>query len=554
MSLSPAVTHLLLLAREPHWAQRLGELLGPRLAARLITAPNWEAASSLLDERPGILLCTPQCRPPAAACNWPLVLLLDNEPLSPPRDASDWLSSDHLTRDAVQRCLRYACERFSLQQRLQRLAGRDALTGVINRQGFQALLNARLAETGGEGWSLVHLDIDHFHQVNERCGHRGGDSLIQQLAQRLQESIGLGDTLSRLGSDEFAILLDVRGEPSRGERMVQLLQDELSAAFEVEGQPQLLSCSLGLAHGLDGIEADLLLSHAHIALQQARSVSGTSYRIFDARHLEAGRSLADLEADLRRALRRDELELHYQPRLALDSGAIIGLEALVRWRHPQRGLLQPQDFIPLAEESGLIIPLGYWVIDRALRDLQLLQGQGHLALHMAVNLSFQQFQDSLLLPTLQRLFRERGLPHDCFEFELTETAMMRRSSHVLSTMQALRELGVRFSLDDFGTGYSSFQHLASLPVSLLKLDKGFVQRMTEQATDRRLVRAMINLAHDLELPVVAEGVENAEQLALLRQFGADQVQGYLISQAQPLSELSPFLRRHALNRVLQAQR
>ena len=554
MSLSPAITHLLLLAREPHWAERLGELLGPRLAARLITAPSWEAASSLLDERPGIVLCTPACRPPAAACNWPLVLLLDHPPLVTPRDASDWLASSQLTRDAVQRCLRYACERYSLQQRLQRLAGRDALTGVINRQGFQALLSARLAETGGEGWSLVHLDIDQFHQVNERCGHRGGDQLIQQLAQRVQEALGPGDTLSRLGSDEFAILLDTRGEPQRAERVVQLLLDELSAAFSVDGQPQLLSCSLGLAHGIDGIEADLLLSHANIALQQARSLSGNSYRIFDARHLDAGRSLADLEADLRRALRRDELELHYQPRLALDSGAIVGLEALVRWRHPRRGLLHPQDFIPLAEESGLIIPLGYWVIDRALRDLQWLHGQGHLALHLAVNLSFQQFQDSLLLSTVQRLFRERGLKPGCFEFELTETAVMRRSSHVLSTMEALQELGVRFSLDDFGTGFSSFQHLATLPISLLKLDKGFVQRMTEHAADRRLVRAMINLAHDLELPVVAEGVENAEQLALLRQFGADQLQGYWICAPQPLSELSAFLRRHALSRSLHAQR
>ena len=251
--------------------------------------------------------------------------------------------------------------------------------------------------------------------------------------------------------------------------------------------------------------------------------------------------MADLESELRRALRRDELELHYQPRLDLDDGHIVGLEALVRWRHGERGLLPPSEFVPLAEQSGLIVPLGYWVISRALRDMQDLRERGLPPLHMAVNLSFRQFQDSQLLSTLSRLISERGVEAQWLEFELTETAVMRRSDLVKQTMDALGRLGVRFSLDDFGTGFSSFVHLNSLPIALLKIDKSFVGGMEEREENRKLVHAMINLAHNLNLEVVAEGVETPEQLALLRLFGCDQAQGYLISKPLPLPELVEYL-------------
>lgn len=213
----------------------------------------------------------------------------------------------------------------------------------------------------------------------------------------------------------------------------------------------------------------------------------------------------------------------------------------MRWRHSEHGLLGPNEFIPLAEESGLIVPLGYWVISRALRDMQWLLGRGVPPLHMAVNLSFRQFQDSQLLPTLSRLIEERGVDAQWLEFELTETAVMRRSDKVQQTMLALGRLGVRFSLDDFGTGFSSFEHLNSLPIAMLKIDKSFVAGMNERAEKRQLVKALVNLAHNLNLQVVGEGVEDAEQLALLRQFGCDQVQGYLISKALPLNELARYL-------------
>ncbi|MBB2494063.1 putative bifunctional diguanylate cyclase/phosphodiesterase [Aquipseudomonas ullengensis] len=534
---------LVLLAERPEWAA----LLRTRLAALgnaypLITAPTWEAACSLFDDPySGLLLTTPACQPAPGLCPLPVVLLLDEEPEQAPADVYDWLVRDRLSVDLLRRCLRYARERSQLQGTLQRLAEQDPLTGIANRQGFHTLLATHLAEYGGRGLSLGHLDLDNFKHVNDALGHQAGDRLILQVVGRLKSQLDAGDRLARLGSDEFALLLDTRRDPQRAEQIAERISEALSEPYWLDGESLLLGSSLGIAHSRADAGADPLMWHAHIAMQQAKSSQGCTFHIFDERINRGARSLADRESELRRALRRDELELHYQPRLCLQTGRIVGIEALVRWRHPERGLLAPDEFVPLAEESGLIVPLGYWVIARALRDMQWLRGRGLPALHMAVNLSFRQFQDSQLLSTLQRLIEERGVDAQWLEFELTETAVMRRSELVQQTMQALGRLGVRFSLDDFGTGFSSFVHLNSLPITLLKIDKSFVGGMGERAENRQLVRAMINLAHNLHLEVVAEGVENAEQLALLRQFGCDQVQGYMISKALPLADLARFL-------------
>ena len=334
--------------------------------------------------------------------------------------------------------------------------------------------------------------------------------------------------------------------------MAERITEVMAEPYWVDGESLLIGCSLGIAHARANAGADPLMWHAHIAMQQAKSTQGCTFHVFNERINRNARSLADLESELRRALRRDELELHYQPRLDLGTGRIVGLEALVRWRHSERGLLAPCEFVPLAEQSGLIVPLGYWVISRALRDMQALLECGLEPLHMAVNLSFRQFQDSQLLSTLSRLISERGVEAQWLEFELTETAVMRRSDLVKQTMDALGRLGVRFSLDDFGTGFSSFVHLNSLPIALLKIDKSFVGGMEGREENRKLVHAMINLAHNLKLEVVAEGVETPEQLALLRDFGCDQVQGYFISKPLPLADLVEYLTFGAQQQVPQA--
>lgn len=534
---------LLLLAQEPEWQALLRVCLIPLAGnAELICAANWNEISEHFEDHSNtVLLTTPDLQPAPGRCDLPVIMLLEQEPSAALVGAVDWLVSSGLTTDTVRRCLRHVRERGLLEDTLQRLAEQDTLTGIVNRQGFQTLLTARLLEDEGRGLALGHLDLDNFRRANDTLGHQAGDRLILQVVARLKSQLEVGDQVARLGSDEFALLIDTRRAPRRAEWMAERITEALAEPYWVDGESLLIGCSLGIAHSHALAGADPLMWHAHIAMRQAKGTQGCTFHVFNERINRNARSLADLESELRRALRRDELELHYQPRLCLISGRIVGLEALVRWRHRERGLLPPSEFVPLAEQSGLIVPLGYWVISRALRDMQALSVFGMPPLHMAINLSFRQFQDNQLLATLSRLIADRGIDAQWLEFELTETAVMRRSDLVKHTMDALGRLGVRFSLDDFGTGFSSFVHLNSLPIALLKIDKSFVGEMEHREENRKLVHAMINLAHNLSLEVVAEGVETAEQLALLRSFGCDQVQGYLISRPLPMTELLEFL-------------
>ena len=533
---------LVLLADEPEWGERLqAALTSLRSQHLLIIANDWPAVTAYLAEAGHtLLLTTPSRRPATGRFPWPTILLLDEEPDEAPEGVVDWLIGSRFSPDVLRRCLRYARERCSLHATLQRLAQQDPLTGVANRQGFRALLEGELAEHDGGGLALGLLDLDNFRRVNDTLGHQAGDRLILQVVARLKAQLEVGDRIARLGGDEFALLLDTAQRSGRAEKVADRVVESLAEPYWLDGESLMLGCSLGLAHAKADTDADQLLWLAQVAMRQAKARQGCTWYLYNERVNRSASSLADLEGELRRALRRDDLELHYQPRLCMETGRIIGLEALVRWPHASRGMLAPNEFIPMAEESGLIVPLGYWVISRALRDMQSLRKNGAGELHMAVNLSFRQFQDSQLLVTLQRLIEERGVDPHWLEFELTETAVMRRSEQVSGTMSALAELGVRFSLDDFGTGFSSFVHLSRLPISLLKIDKSFVDGVTAGA-DNSLVQAMISLAHELGLEVVAEGVEQAVQLKLLEGYGANQVQGYLISKPLPLAELEQYL-------------
>ncbi len=536
-------SRLLLLACEPEWLEQLQSCLASLCAAiTLDWIQDWDTdGRRYAGERNTVLLVSPHLQPPAGSCSLPIVILLDAEPEAGLAGVSDWLVRGSLTGDTLRRCLRHVRERAHLERTLQGLAEQDPLTGIANRQGFQTLLAARLAEHDGTGVALAHLDLDNFRRANDALGHQGGDRLILQVVARLKRQLDVTDKIARLGSDEFALLIDTRDAPQRAAEVAGDIIEALSEAYWIDGESLLLGCSLGVAHARAQAGPDPLMWHAHIAMRQAKSIQGCTWHLFDERINRNARSLADLEGELRRALRRDELELHYQPRLCMNSGTIVGLEALVRWRHEERGLLPPSEFVPLAEQSGLIVPLGYWVIFRALRDMRALREYGIAPLHMAINLSFRQFQDNQLLATLSRLIEEQGIDAHWLEFELTETAVMRRSDLVSKTMDALRALGVRFSLDDFGTGFSSFVHLNSLPIALLKIDKSFVGEMEQRPENRQLVHAMINLAHNLGLEVVAEGIETEGQLALLREYGCDQAQGYLIRRPLPMTELLEYL-------------
>ncbi|MEE4746968.1 bifunctional diguanylate cyclase/phosphodiesterase [Pseudomonas alliivorans] len=536
---------LLLLTQEPSWQTLLsGCLTDPGNAVTLLHACDWQVFSARYgNERDTVLFTTPGLQPPTGSCTLPMVVLLDEAPVVDPTGVNDWLVRDALTDDTLRRCLRHVRERSRLEENLQRLAGQDTLTGIANRQGFQAMLAARLA--GGSQLALGHLDLDDFRRANDALGYQAGDRLILQVVARVKNQLQAGDQVARLGGDEFALLIDTHQDARRATQVAERITDALAEPYWIGGESLLLGCSLGIAHSQAEAGADSLMWHAHIAMRQAKSLNGCTFHVFDDSINRNARSLTDLEGELRRGLRRDELELHYQPRLCLSTGRIVGLEALVRWRHPERGLLSPDEFVPLAEQSGLIVPLGYWVIFRALSDMQVLREQGFAPLHMAINLSFRQFQDSQLLATLSRLIAQHNIDAHWLEFELTETAVMRRSDQVRQTMDALGRLGVRFSLDDFGTGYSSFMHLNSLPITLLKIDKSFVGEMETREENRKLVHAMINLAHNLSLEVVAEGVETPGQLALLRGFACDQLQGYLISRPLPMPQLVEWLKSDA---------
>ncbi|MEE4681648.1 bifunctional diguanylate cyclase/phosphodiesterase [Pseudomonas alliivorans] len=536
---------LLLLTQEPSWQTLLsGCLTDPGNAVTLLHACDWQVFSARYgNERNTVLFTTPGLQPPTGSCTLPMVVLLDEAPVIDPTGVNDWLVRDALTDDTLRRCLRHVRERSRLEENLQRLAGQDTLTGIANRQGFQAMLAARLA--GGSQLALGHLDLDDFRRANDALGYQAGDRLILQVVARVKNQLQAGDQIARLGGDEFALLIDTHQDARRATQVAERITDALAEPYWIGGESLLLGCSLGIAHSQAEAGADSLMWHAHIAMRQAKSLNGCTFHVFDDSINRNARSLTDLEGELRRGLRRDELELHYQPRLCLGTGRIVGLEALVRWRHPERGLLSPDEFVPLAEQSGLIVPLGYWVIFRALSDMQVLREQGFAPLHMAINLSFRQFQDSQLLATLSRLIAQHNIDAHWLEFELTETAVMRRSDQVRQTMDALGRLGVRFSLDDFGTGYSSFMHLNSLPITLLKIDKSFVGEMETREENRKLVHAMINLAHNLSLEVVAEGVETPGQLALLRGFACDQLQGYLISRPLPMPQLVEWLKSDA---------
>lgn len=449
------------------------------------------------------------------------------------------------------RCLNYALERHSLQTALTHAASYDLLTGICNRQMLQDRLKVgmRRALRNNKPLAVLLIDLDNFRHVNDTLGHHAGDAIICEVVNRLRKVVRNTDTIGRMGSDEFGVIVEDYASPSNLLHIAQKITHELAEPFFVTSESLLLGCSIGIAtYPEAGQTVDSLLLHATMAMQQAKSQRGCNFHFYDDRINLHANNLIEFEGALRQALRRNQFELHYQPRVDLRSGSIVGLEGLIRWRHPERGLLGPNEFIPLAEETGLIVPMGYWVIARACHDLAQLQRRQLNNIHVAVNMSFRQFQDSQLLATVARLLERTRIDPRLLEFELTETAVMQHPDQVLQTMQGMIGLGVRFSLDDFGTGFSSFVHLHSLLINLLKLDRSFVKGIAQRDSDRQLVSAMVDMGHSLDLQVVAEGVEHRDQLDELRRMGCDQVQGFFISPALPFEELCYFMEAYNVGR------
>lgn len=452
---------------------------------------------------------------------------------------SDYLIKGTLDANTLERSLRYLLQVKEVQLKLAYHDHCDPLTELVNRTLFSDRLSHAIqrSERSRQKVVLLSINLDKFKSVNNSYGREAGDMVIQAVADRLRSCVRKSDSLARTSGDEFAIILEGVTTESHVLRLVNQIIEEVGKPYRVPGDQVHLGCSIGIAFYPDsGVNTEALQRCANMAMSHAKTESGCSY-CFYTRELSARvTNELMLEAEFRRALRRNEFRLMFQPRVEITSGNIVGMEGLVRWQHPSRGLLLPGEFIPLAEDTGLIVTMGYWVIHQACLALKILQDQDNFV-RLAVNLSFRQFQDKKLKETVARIISKTQVDARYLEFELTETAVMANEKDIRQCMLELSSLGIHFSLDDFGTGYSSFAHLQGLPITALKIDKSFVRNAVPKSDDAIIVRAMINLAHNLGMEVIAEGVEEKEQLELLRGYQCDQVQGHFYDQAMTFDQL-----------------
>jgi diguanylate cyclase (GGDEF)-like protein/PAS domain S-box-containing protein len=425
----------------------------------------------------------------------------------------------------------------------------DALTGLPNRALFMDRLGQALARTRGRKesqFSVLFIDLDRFKVVNDSLGHLAGDELLIETGRRLLKSVRPEDTVARLGGDEFTVLLEDVPDAGEAARVSARIQRELAIPHLVSNQEIVTTPSIGIAHGKpEYATAEEILRDADLAMYRAKQRGRAGHAEFDPAMHKSAVALLQLENDLRRAVERNELLLHYQPVVTLQSGAIAGFEALVHWNHPQRGLLRPLEFVPLAEETGLVVPIGEWVLREACRQTRAWQAKYGQHLTVGVNLSARQFLNVDVVETVSRALRDSGLPPRTLRLELTESMLMDNASRAALVLADLRSLGVSLDLDDFGTGYSSLSYLHNFRLDTLKIDRSFVARGTEAGGSWEIVSAIVNLARGLRLTLIAEGVENDQQLEELRKLGCEYGQGYLFGRPLAAEELGAVLERGA---------
>ena len=430
------------------------------------------------------------------------------------------------------------------EERIRYLTQHDALTGLANRTLLtdrleQAIVYAQRAE---RLVAVVLLDIDRFKVINDSLGHQAGDQLLKQVAERLSGYIRPGDTAARLGGNEFMLVMSDVAVDNDAAALARGLLGVVAVPLTVDGQEVVVTASLGVAlFPRDGESAAALLQNADAAMHRAKEVGRNVVQFYapamNARMLQR----LELESGLRRAIERQEFQLYYQPKVELSQGQIVGAEALIRWMHPSMGMVSPGDFIPLAEETGLIIPIGEWVIEAACRQLEAWHSEGFSDIAVSVNLSGRQFQQENLVDLVTAALRQNELSAQYLELEITESAVMQDPRQTIATLRRLKALGVRISLDDFGTGYSSLNYLKRFPIDALKIDQSFVRDITSNPEDAAIACAVISLAHSLKHKVIAEGVESEAQLAFLRRNRCDQIQGYYFSRPVPAAEFAQLL-------------
>lgn len=423
--------------------------------------------------------------------------------------------------------------------------GRDPLTGLPNRALFRerAIGAAASARRNGTCLAVVCLDLDRFGAINETLGHEWGDQLLREAARRLGACVRESDPVGRLGSDEFAVVLTDVAATEDPSALPARLAAALNQPYTLAGRELFVGTTLGVAfYPQDGADFDEVLRGAGAALARAKASLKGGAQFFAASMNSAAAERLALESDLRLALDRGEFVLHYQPKVSCLSGEVAGFEALLRWNHPQRGLVYPADFVGVLEDTGLIVPVGQWVLEEACRQLAAWHRAGLDPVSVAVNLSVRQLRDPKLAETVAAVLAAHGIPHGGLELELTESLLMDNAETVVGLLARLKAMGVRLSVDDFGTGYSSLSYLKRFPLDAVKIDRSFVRDIVSDPDDASITRAIINMAHSLKLEVVAEGVETEPQLAMLVANSCDQIQGFLFSRGVPADEVEARMR------------
>ncbi|GJL73427.1 MAG: hypothetical protein NMNS01_26260 [Nitrosomonas sp.] len=431
------------------------------------------------------------------------------------------------------------------QAQLERLAHHDALTGLPNRLLFHARLEHALerARRGAGLVAILCFDLDHFKDVNDSLGHPAGDRLLQVVTERLLDTVRKEDTVARFGGDEFTVLLEELQDPKGAGIVAEKALNVLAEPFDLDGHEAYVSGSVGISlFPDDGQDVTTLLKNADSALYRAKEHGGSSYHFYTKDLTAAAFKRLALESSLRRAVERGEFTLYYQPQIALNDGHVVGAEVLLRWQHPELGLVLPTEFIPMAESTGLIVKLGEWVMNAACTQAKAWQKEGLPPLRIAINVSSVQVTRGEILTTVDRVLHETGLDPQYMELEITEGLIMQQTHQTIAILDDLKAMGVMLAIDDFGTGYSSLSYLKRLPLHRLKIDRSFVCEIPDDAEDMAITRAVIALGNSLQLVVVAEGVENETQREFLRSNGCDEAQGYLYSAPIPAADFAAFLR------------
>jgi diguanylate cyclase (GGDEF)-like protein/PAS domain S-box-containing protein len=432
------------------------------------------------------------------------------------------------------------------EQRVHHVAQHDVLTGLPNRSLLQDRLGQAVAyatRSGHPVWVML-IDLDRFKYVNDSMGHKAGDVLLMTVAARLRSSLRDTDTVARLSGDEFVVILSQHEDQPLSGDIVQRVMDSVAQPVMLGPKEFFVTCSIGVAaYPSDGTPAESLIEHADIAMYRAKKLGRNNFQFYTPAMNEESLERVRIESALRNALERNEFVLHYQPQVDLKTGQIVGMEALIRWKHPELGMVPPGRFISVAEDTGLIVPIGAWVMRTACAQNKAWQDAGLGHLRVAVNLSARQFSATELLPGIEQVLRDTGLEPSCLELELTESLFMSDVTPAVDLLHRMKSLGVKLSIDDFGTGYSSFSYLSRFPIDVLKIDRSFVNDITHDANDAAIVASIIALAHNLRLSVIAEGVETAEQLDYLRHQGCDEMQGYYFSRPLPAQEFEQLLRQ-----------